>query len=265
MGIGSLVMSAALPMSLTSLHGPSAMSLVCPGTRLNIRSDSSRTTFLGELTPRARAWRARSFTRMSVSFQPGNPRRRSSRIGRGAAEQSAAAWVTGSISSSMRMSWSPRSRRKSRSVSAMACFSLRERSVPARDAPMTQYTFALMDKGVVAAGPLRRFTADVFVGTGLSAADAAVVADALVWANLRGMDSHGVARVPGYVEWMRRGDINVKPHMLVSMETPAVVLLDADRAAGPVAMTAAMHHAVRKAGVAGAGLVFVRATTHTAA
>ena len=129
---------------------------------------------------------------------------------------------------------------------------------------MTQYTFALMDKRV-AAGPLRRFTADLFVGAGLAAADAAIVADALVWANLRGMDSHGVARVPGYVEWMRRGDINVKPHMLVSMETPAVVVLDADRAAGPIAMTAAMHHAVRKASEAGAGLVFVRATTHTAA
>jgi len=64
---------------------------------------------------------------------------------------------------------------------------------------------------------------------------------------------------------MRRGDINVKPHMLVSMETPAVVLLDADRAAGPIAMTSAMHHAVRKASEAGVGLVFVRATTHTAA
>ena len=95
--------------------------------------------------------------------------------------------------------------------------------------------------------------------------DAAVVADALVWANLRGMDSHGVARVPGYVEWMRRGDINVKPRMVVATETPAVVVLDADRAAGPIAMTSAMQHAVGKARDAGAGLVLVRATTHTAA
>jgi ureidoglycolate dehydrogenase (NAD+) len=117
----------------------------------------------------------------------------------------------------------------------------------------------------VLAEVLRRCTADVFVGAGTSAADAALVADALVWANLRGMDSHGVARVPGYVEWMRRGDINTKPQMVVATETPAVVVLDADRAAGPIAMTAAMHHAVRKAREAGAGLVLVRATTHTAA
>jgi len=122
-----------------------------------------------------------------------------------------------------------------------------------------------MDKRVVAAAALRRFTSDVFVRTGMVEADAAVVADALVWANLRGMDSHGVARVPGYVEWIRRGDINAKPQMVVATETPAVLVLDADRAAGPIAMTAAMQHAVRKAREAGAGLVLVRATTHTAA
>jgi ureidoglycolate dehydrogenase (NAD+) len=79
------------------------------------------------------------------------------------------------------------------------------------------------------------------------------------------MDSHGVARVSSYVEWMRRGDINAAPRMSVTSETPAVVVLDADRAAGPIAMTAAMQHALGKARQAGAGVVFVRATTHTAA
>jgi ureidoglycolate dehydrogenase (NAD+) len=64
---------------------------------------------------------------------------------------------------------------------------------------------------------------------------------------------------------MRRGDINATPRMVVGTETAAVVVLDADRAAGPVAMTAAMAHAMRKARDVGAGLVLVRATTHTAA
>lgn len=118
---------------------------------------------------------------------------------------------------------------------------------------------------VVHADGLLRFATDVFARAGMAEADAAIVADALVWANLRGMDSHGISRVPSYVEWMRRGDINALARMTVGRETPAVVVLDADRAAGPVAMTAAMHHAVRKAREAGAGLVFVRATTHTAA
>jgi ureidoglycolate dehydrogenase (NAD+) len=118
---------------------------------------------------------------------------------------------------------------------------------------------------VVAADTLRRFTTGVFAAAGMPEADAARVADALVWANLRGVDSHGVSRVAGYVEWIRRGDINAKPQLTVATETAAVVVLDADRAAGPVAMTSAMEHAVRKARDAGAGLVLVRATTHTAA
>jgi LDH2 family malate/lactate/ureidoglycolate dehydrogenase len=117
----------------------------------------------------------------------------------------------------------------------------------------------------VTAEALRRFTTDVFRCAGMPIGDASVVAEALVWANLRGVDSHGVSRIPSYVEWMRRGDINATPRMEVTAETAAVVVLDADRAAGPIAMTAAMRHAVGKARDAGAGLVFVRATTHTAA
>jgi LDH2 family malate/lactate/ureidoglycolate dehydrogenase len=118
---------------------------------------------------------------------------------------------------------------------------------------------------VVEAERLRRFTSDVFARAGMSHADAAIVADALVWANLRGVDSHGVSRVPSYVEWMRRGDINAAARMRIVTETAAVVVLDADRAAGAPAMTTAMRHAVRKAREAGVGLVLVRATTHTAA
>jgi ureidoglycolate dehydrogenase (NAD+) len=117
----------------------------------------------------------------------------------------------------------------------------------------------------VTAEVLTRFTTDIFVRAGMSDAHAAIVADALVWADLRGMDSHGVVRTPSYVEWTRRGDINATPRLVVETETAAVVVMDADRAAGPVAMTAAMTHAVSKARDAGVGLVLVRATTHTAA
>ena len=118
---------------------------------------------------------------------------------------------------------------------------------------------------IVAADALRRFTADVFARAGMSDAHAGVVADVLVWANLRGVDSHGVLRIPIYVEWIRRGDVNPTPRMEVGTETPAAVVIDADRAVGPVAMTRAMAEAVRKAREAGVGLALVRGTTHTAA
>src|SRR5437016_7541886 len=111
-------MSASAPRSFTSLHGPSGTSFEPPGTRVNMRWDSARTTCRG-VVPSALAWRARSLTKISQSDQPGKPLSRLSMIGRGAAEQSAPAWVIGSISSSTRIKSSPRACRKSRRLSAI--------------------------------------------------------------------------------------------------------------------------------------------------
>jgi ureidoglycolate dehydrogenase (NAD+) len=112
---------------------------------------------------------------------------------------------------------------------------------------------------------LRRFVREIFARAGMSDAHAATVADVVVWANLRGVESHGVTRVPRYLDWIGAGVVNPRPDIKVVTETAASVLIDADRAAGPVAMTAAMEAAARKARDAGVGLALVRATTHTAA
>ena len=117
----------------------------------------------------------------------------------------------------------------------------------------------------VTAEALRRFATDIFARAGLPRDDAAVVAEVLVWANLRGVDTHGVVRVPRYIELIECGDMNPRPEMRILKETPASVLIEADRAAGPVAMTRAAAEAVRKAREAGIGLALARATTHTAA
>lgn len=117
----------------------------------------------------------------------------------------------------------------------------------------------------VTAEALRRFAIGIFVRAGMPQADAAVVADALVWANLRGVDTHGVMRIPRYVDLIENGDMNPRPVITIRTETPASVLIEADRAAGPVAMTRAATEAVRKARGAGVGLALARATTHTAA
>ena len=118
---------------------------------------------------------------------------------------------------------------------------------------------------IVGADALRRFTRDVFVRVGMPEADAAVVADVLVWADLRGVDSHGVSRITMYLRLIDDGDMNLTPSMRTRTETSASVLIDANRAAGPIAMTAATSAAIRKAREAGVGLGLVRATTHTAA
>jgi LDH2 family malate/lactate/ureidoglycolate dehydrogenase len=112
---------------------------------------------------------------------------------------------------------------------------------------------------------LERFATDVFARTGMPQADAEVVAEVLVWANLRGVDTHGVMRIPRYVDLIESGEMNPRPAIRIRTETPASVLIEADHAAGPVAMTRAVTEAVRKARDAGVGLAFARATTHTAA
>ena len=117
----------------------------------------------------------------------------------------------------------------------------------------------------LAAPALRLFIASLFERAGMLAGHAASVADALVWANLRGVDTHGVARVARYLEFIETQIINARPQMRVVTDTPAVQVLEADRAAGAVAMTEAVELALAKASFAGIGLVMVRATTHTGA
>lgn len=117
----------------------------------------------------------------------------------------------------------------------------------------------------IAAGRLERWVSQVFVNGGMDREPAQTVARVLVWANLRGMDTHGVVRVPRYVEWMRSGELNARPAMTTRSESAACVLLEADRAAGPVAMSLATELAMAKAKQAGIGFCLVRGTTHTAA
>ena len=112
---------------------------------------------------------------------------------------------------------------------------------------------------------LKAFATDMFARAGMPRTDAAVVADVLVWANLRGVDTHGVTRVPRYIDLIESGEMNPRPAITIATESAASVLIDADRAAGPVAMTRAAAEATRKARAAGVGLALVRATTHTAA
>jgi ureidoglycolate dehydrogenase (NAD+) len=117
----------------------------------------------------------------------------------------------------------------------------------------------------VGAAALTRFATEIFARVGLPRTDAALVAEVLVWANLRGVDTHGVTRIPRYVELIERGEMNARPAIRIRTETPASVLIEADRAAGPVAMMRGVAEAQRKAREAGVGLALVRATTHTAA
>jgi LDH2 family malate/lactate/ureidoglycolate dehydrogenase len=112
---------------------------------------------------------------------------------------------------------------------------------------------------------LRDFTRDVFIRAGLQPRDAEIEAEVLVWANLRGVDSHGVLRIPWYVELVDKGVINPRPNIQVVKETPAALLVDADHAFGPVVTTWAMRRVMQKAGEVGIGWSLIRNTTHQGA
>jgi len=112
---------------------------------------------------------------------------------------------------------------------------------------------------------LKEFTQKVFEKAGLPPKDAELEADALVWANLRGVDSHGVLRIPWYIENIDKGVMNPTPNIQVEKETPATLLLDADRALGPVVTVLAMNRAMEKAKNVGIGWVLIRNTTHQGA
>jgi LDH2 family malate/lactate/ureidoglycolate dehydrogenase len=112
---------------------------------------------------------------------------------------------------------------------------------------------------------LRKIVGDIFAAAGTPEADAKTVADALVWANLRGIDSHGVSRVPRYLELFESGESKPAAAMKVTTPRPGIVVIDADGAPGPVALSRGMGEAVeaaKKTGVAWAG---VRGTVHTGA
>lgn len=115
----------------------------------------------------------------------------------------------------------------------------------------------------VLAEDLRAFVEHVFAKAGFSNADAAAVAEVLTWADLRGIDSHGVLRVPTYLGFVEKGQMDPTAVPRVVVDLPASVMIDADRAAGPSTMILATDHAIAKAKTAGIGLAQVRRTTHT--
>jgi ureidoglycolate dehydrogenase (NAD+) len=112
---------------------------------------------------------------------------------------------------------------------------------------------------------LLKFISAIFVAAGCSRAHADEWAKMLIWANLRGVDSHGVIRIPRYLDLLKRKSINAAPNMRIERKDGAVVVLEADRAPGAVAMTRAMTEAVARAREVHIGWCGARNITHSGA
>ncbi len=109
---------------------------------------------------------------------------------------------------------------------------------------------------------LRVLVKQIFMAYQLPEQDADVVADVLLSADLRGIDSHGVARLPLYINKLKNKSINPKPNIKIVHELPATALVDGDDGMGPVVAKKAMEIAIEKAKKVGAGLVSVRRSNH---
>lgn len=84
----------------------------------------------------------------------------------------------------------------------------------------------------------------------------------LVAADLRGVDSHGVARLSGYVRLWEAGRINARPNIRVVHESPSTAVLDGDQGLGLLLGPKAMELAISKAKNAGTGWVSVKNSNH---
>ncbi|HSF40169.1 MAG TPA: Ldh family oxidoreductase [Thermoanaerobaculia bacterium] len=115
---------------------------------------------------------------------------------------------------------------------------------------------------VVPAERLKSFVVACLEAAGVTPEDAATVAEVLVSADLRGVSSHGVARLRRYVEGTHRGKINPRPVLSVVRENAVTALVDADNGLGQPAGVFAMRMAMDKAETHGVGIVGVRRTNH---
>ncbi len=115
---------------------------------------------------------------------------------------------------------------------------------------------------LISESALRGFTQNVFLAMGCSREHAVLAADVLLLSDLRGIDSHGVARLTGYVRLWEKQRINPKPDIKIIHETPTTATIDGDAGLGLVVAPFAMKVAIQKAEQYGSGWVSVRNSNH---
>lgn len=106
------------------------------------------------------------------------------------------------------------------------------------------------------------FTTKVFQKIGCNDADSTTAAKALLSADIRGIDSHGVARLSGYVRLWEVKRVNASPKIKIIHETPSTAVVDGDSGLGLVVAPYAMQIAIEKAKQVGTGWVSVQNSNH---
>ena len=106
------------------------------------------------------------------------------------------------------------------------------------------------------------FAKNIFLKIGCTETNANIAAQVLLSADLRGVDSHGIARLSGYIRLWEVDRINANPNIAIVHETPSTAVVDGDRGLGLVVAPAAMKIAIDKARNVGTGWVSVKNSNH---
>lgn len=108
----------------------------------------------------------------------------------------------------------------------------------------------------------RAFVQSVLEGNGIPVSHAVIISDCLVQADLRGLESHGINRIPSYLERIRAGVLDAKATPEVNQITPVVAQVDGKNAFGFVAAHMGMQRAIEMAQEFGIGMVSVKHSNH---
>src|SRR3954464_9330971 len=109
------------------------------------------------------------------------------------------------------------------------------------------------------------FAREALGACGLPAKDADEAARLILEADLTGVDTHGMMRLPQYIGYLRAGTVNPKPEMRVVEKGPATALVDGDNGMGHLVMAFAARTAIELARTSGIGWVGVRRSNHAGA
>ena len=114
-------------------------------------------------------------------------------------------------------------------------------------------------------GHLEQFCSQLLLAAGLCEEEARIVAESLVEANLRGVDSHGVARLPHYLSRIEHGSIKPQPKLCFEKLGDSVGRVEGDQGLGQIVTNRATTEAIRLARGAGSGWVSISNSSHCGA
>lgn len=109
---------------------------------------------------------------------------------------------------------------------------------------------------------LRKFCENICLKVGLSQEDTFTFVDSLIFANLRGIDSHGIMRFPPYIKRLVEGGAKINPQIKKIKEESSMILLDGDSGMGQIVSMYATKLAIDKAEKTGISIVGVKNSSH---